>query len=131
MLEGLQAARAEEIRRGTTLLGPHRDDIRFLSNGLELRLYGSRGQNRTAMLSAKLAQVDWLRSRTGEAPVLLLDEVLAELDGERREDLLSRVAVAPQAVLTSADAAMFPLPFRRQAAVWEVVGGQVLAQPAT
>jgi len=77
--ERLQAAlehsRREEIARGMTLSGPHRDDFTFLANGVDLRTYGSRGQNRTAILAAKLAEVEWLKQRSGEWPVLLLDEV--------------------------------------------------------
>ncbi|MEX0787742.1 MAG: DNA replication and repair protein RecF [Anaerolineales bacterium] len=125
MLEALARARPEELARGTTLIGPHRDDVRFTGDGLDLRMYGSRGQNRTAMLAAKLAEVDWLREKTGETPVLLLDEVLAELDTARREDLLGRVLESPQAVLTSSDAAMFPAEFRRRATIWEIRGGRI------
>lgn len=127
LLQALVRARSEELARGTTLIGPHRDDIRFTADGLELRLYGSRGQNRTAMLAAKLAEVDWLREKMGESPVLLLDEVLAELDTTRREDLLARVLESPQAVLTSSDVEMFPGDFRRHATVWQIRGGQVKA----
>ncbi len=126
LLQALQACRREEIARGVTTLGPHRDDVRFASNGIDLRHYGSRGQNRTAMLSAKLAETEWLCSRTGEWPVLLLDEVLAELDAERRTDLLGRVAAAPQALLTAADAEMFSPAFRQRANIWKIDAGQLL-----
>lgn len=123
--EALSRSRAEEISRGMTLLGPHRDDFRLRVNGVDLRAYGSRGQNRTAMLSLKLAEVDWMRQRTGEWPVLLLDEVLAELDVTRRQALLSRVHAADQAVLTSADPAMFTEDFRRRATIWKIENGAV------
>jgi recombinational DNA repair ATPase RecF len=76
----LAERRREEIARGMTLVGPHRDELRFLANGLDLGEYGSRGQQRTAVLALKLAQAQWMREHTGEDPVLLLDEVLAELD---------------------------------------------------
>jgi DNA replication and repair protein RecF len=129
MLQALRNCRREEIARGVTTLGPHRDEIRFAANGIDLRYYGSRGQNRTAMLSAKLAETEWLCSRTGEWPVLLLDEVLAELDAERRSDLLARVLTAPQALLTAADAEMFTSSFRQRANIWRIDAGQLL--PAT
>ncbi|HLC02111.1 MAG TPA: DNA replication/repair protein RecF [Anaerolineales bacterium] len=125
LLQALVDLRAEEIARGLTLLGPHRDDITFRANGLDLRLYGSRGQNRTAMLAIKLAEIEWMRQRTGEQPVLLLDEVLAELDVERRQDLIRRVETAHQAILTAADLAMFPDSTERQTTVWHIHAGSV------
>lgn len=128
LLEALKLSRPDEIARGTTLIGPHRDEVLFRVNGLDLRQYGSRGQIRTAMLAAKLAEVEWLRTKTGEEPVLLLDEVLAELDTARREDLLSRVVQSPQAVLTASDAAMFPPEFRRKATTWEIHEGRIEAR---
>jgi DNA replication and repair protein RecF len=130
LLAALRATRTEDIARGATSLGPHRDDFRFTANGVDLRPYGSRGQNRTAMLALKLAEVEWLKQRTGEWPVLLLDEVLAELDAERREDLLTRVLEVPQALLTAADLEMFTAPFRRRAAIWQIVAGTLRPTPA-
>jgi DNA replication and repair protein RecF len=123
LLRALEDRRPEDLARGSTSLGPHRDDFRFTSNGIDLRAYGSRGQNRTAMLALKLAEVEWLHQRTSEWPVLLLDEVLAELDGERRQDLLQRVTALPQAMVTTADPEMFDGEFRRRATVWEVSAG--------
>jgi DNA replication and repair protein RecF len=86
-LARLRALRPEEIARGQTTIGPHRDELRFLSNGIDLCDYGSRGQVRTALISLKLAEDQWIKQRTGDYPVLLLDETLAELDNERRNDL--------------------------------------------
>ncbi|MFN2273620.1 MAG: DNA replication/repair protein RecF [Anaerolineales bacterium] len=129
---GMQAAlhslRREELARGVTVIGPHRDDLRLLANGIDLRLYGSRGQNRTAMLSVKLAEVNWLRERTGDWPILLLDEVLAELDLQRREDLQNRIKEVRQALLTAADLSMFNADFRKRASIWYIVAGTL--QPA-
>jgi len=125
LYQALLDTRAEEIARGLTILGPHRDDFSFLANGLDLRQYGSRGQNRTAMLALKLAEVDWLRQRTGEQPVLLLDEVLAELDVERRQDLMARVATAHQAVMTAADLEMFPDSSDQSPTIWQIQAGTV------
>jgi DNA replication and repair protein RecF len=123
----LQASRNTEIQRGMTLLGPHRDDIRIHANGIDLHLYGSRGQNRTAMLAAKLGEVEWLLKRTGDWPVLLLDEVLAELDRDRREDLLSRLETAHQAILTTADLSMFTDTFQKNAIILQISEGRILS----
>ena len=127
LLEKLRATRAEEVARGMTLSGPHRDEVRFLANGVDLGTYGSRGQARTAVLALKLAEVEWMRARCGEWPILLLDEVLAELDARRRRDLLSRVTAAEQCVMTTTDLNLFPQEFREHVAVWQVVAGQVRA----
>jgi DNA replication and repair protein RecF len=88
-IQRLAELRREEVARGVTTIGPHRDELRFLSNGIDLGDYGSRGQVRTALLALKLAEVTWIKNRTGEWPVLLLDEILAELDIQRRSDLQS------------------------------------------
>jgi DNA replication and repair protein RecF len=125
MLETLERNRGDEIARGVTLQGPHRDDFRPRSNGIDLRLYGSRGQNRTAMLAMKLAEIEWLKQRTGDWPILLLDEVLAELDLERREDLLSHISSVTQSILTTADLSMFTEPFQDQATIWKIEAGAI------
>jgi DNA replication and repair protein RecF len=130
--QALVARRAEDIARGATLTGPHRDEMRFVAGNpaqgtheVDLGTYGSRGQQRTAVLSLKLAQLEWMQERTGEAPVLLLDEVLAELDAARRRYLLARVDHVEQALLTATDPEMFSAEFRERAALWEVRGGIV------
>ena len=130
--EALQARRPEEIARGVTLVGPHRDELRFMcgspsqgTHAVDLRTFGSRGQQRTAVLALKLAQMEWMRDQTQETPVLLLDEVLAELDASRRRYLLDRVDGVEQALLTATDPAMFSSEFRARAAVWEVEAGVV------
>jgi DNA replication and repair protein RecF len=121
----LARSRPEEIARGLTLLGPQRDEVRLLANGVDLRAYGSRGQCRTALLSLKLALVEWLQSRDGEPPALLLDEVLAELDEERRASLLQRVSALEQAILTASDGHMFPEWFRERATWMRVQQGRI------
>jgi DNA replication and repair protein RecF len=125
LVQSLRVGRHEDVQRGVTQVGPHRDDLRFQSNGIDLRYYGSRGQNRTAMLSSKLAEVAWLKARTGEWPILLLDEVLAELDPDRRMQLLDRVSQVHQSILTAADLSMFSDTFCEQATVWEIVAGSL------
>ena len=124
-LQGLKAQRAEEIARGMTTIGPHRDELRFLESGVDLGTYGSRGQVRTAMLALKLAEAAWIRARTGQAPVTLLDEVLAELDTQRREDLLARLGDGEQTLLTTTDVDLFTPDFVEQAALWRVGSGRI------
>jgi DNA replication and repair protein RecF len=123
--ERLRKTRAEEIARGATLSGPHRDEIRLIAGGVDLGTYGSRGQARTGVLALKLAEVEWMRARTGEWPILLLDEVLAELDMNRRRDLLARLRGAEQCLLTTTDLNLFPDEFSRTATVWFVQAGRV------
>lgn len=121
----LQQRRREEIERGMTLTGPHRDEMRFRSGQVDLGVFGSRGQQRTAVLALKMAQLAWMQGQSGETPVLLLDEVLAELDGPRREFLLARVDGVEQALLTGTDPAMFGSSFRTRAVLMRVEGGIV------
>ncbi len=129
-LERLTRLHHEEIARGVTTTGPHRDELRFLSNGLDLGNYGSRGQARTAMLAMKLAEVDWMKSKTGQWPVLLLDEVLAELDSQRRVDLIDRLAQCEQAFLTTTDLDLFSPEFVQKATLWQVEGGLIRQEDA-
>ncbi len=124
-LARLQQARADDIGRGVTSLGPHRDELRFLANGTDLGDYGSRGQVRTALLALKLAEVDWMKERTGEWPVILLDEVMAELDLQRRADLLHYVEKSEQVLLTATDSRMFDPQFVERAEVWTVEEGSI------
>jgi DNA replication and repair protein RecF len=121
----LSALRSVEIGRGVTTIGPHRDEIRFLANDIDLGNYGSRGQVRTALLSLKLAEVHWMRDRTGEWPVILLDEVMAELDLQRRGDLLKYMGETEQVLFTTTDLSLFTPEFVRNAEVWRVEAGRV------
>ena len=117
--------RREEIARGMTTIGPHRDELRFLANSIDLGDYGSRGQIRTALLALKMAEVDWVKERTGEWPVILLDEVMAELDLERRADLLAYLAESEQALFTTTDLGLFTPEFAEKAEIWDVGDGTV------
>ena len=126
----LQERRARELAAGNTLYGPHRDDFRFLAstNGNEprnLRTYGSRGQQRTAALALKLAEVQAMTEATGEPPLLLLDDVMSELDASRRATLLTALAGVHQAVITTTDWGDFSEDFRSQAQRLHVEGGAV------
>ncbi len=126
MLAALKKLQREEIARGITTIGPHRDELRFLSNQVDLGDYGSRGQSRTALLALKLAEVNWLHQRTGEWPVLLLDEIMSELDTRRRLDLLASLSECDQAILTSTDLSMFDEHFVDTHTHWRVEGGMVM-----
>ena len=108
-----------------TVLGPHRDELRLLANGIDLSDYGSRGQVRTALLALKLAEIEWMKARTGQWPVLLLDEVLVELDTQRRLDLLRYLEKIEQAVLTTTDLKLFAPEFVEKAEVWQVESGKI------
>ncbi|HSO12281.1 MAG TPA: DNA replication/repair protein RecF [Anaerolineales bacterium] len=121
----LRSLRNEEIARGVTTIGPHRDELRFLANDFDLGNYGSRGQVRTALLSLKLAEVNWMKERTGEWPVILLDEVMAELDVQRRADLLKYVGESEQVLFTTTDLNLFAPEFVEKAEVWRVESGKV------
>ena len=129
-VERLAQLRREEIARGMTTIGPHRDELRFLANGIDLGDYGSRGQIRTALLSLKMAEVNWMRERTGEWPVILLDEVMAELDLERRADLQAYLGQQKQVLFTTTDLNLFAEDFAREAEIWDVQGGNVSARQA-
>ncbi|GER87462.1 DNA replication and repair protein RecF [Dictyobacter vulcani] len=121
--EQLRDARKKEIHQGVCLRGPHRDDLEFLVNGVNMLSYGSRGQQRTAALSAKLAELAFMHSSTGDQPILLLDDVFSELDASRREYLLCQVAGYEQVMLTSTDLEGFPADMVQRAHRYQVSGG--------
>lgn len=105
----LKARRSEDVRSGSTGKGVHRDDLKFYLNDRELKLYGSQGQLRTAALALKLSELQFLKAETGEYPLLLLDDVMSELDAQRRESLLeflNREQI--QTLITATDRAYFP-----------------------
>ncbi len=87
----LKRHRANELRMGMSLVGPHRDDLKFVVNGTDLKNYGSQGQHRTAVLSLKLAEIEIVKELTGERPLLLLDDVLSELDRKRQTKMLNTI----------------------------------------
>jgi len=117
----------DDIGRGVTTIGPHRDELRFLTNGVDLGTFGSRGQARTAVLSLKLAEMNWMQEKTGQWPVLLLDEVLAELDSSRRSDLLERLSGVEQTLLTTTDLDLFNEYFLNHARLWHIREGHLYA----
>lgn len=123
--QALVDSRREEIERGITLIGPQRDDMRFMVNGRDLSMFGSRGQARTGVLAIKLAELQWMRDQLGNWPILLLDEVVAELDVKRRGYLLERVADVNQVLLTTTELAVLTPQFLKSASQWRVEQGQI------
>ena len=84
-------AKEKDIRSKLTSTGPHRDDFYFIVNGIDIRKYGSQGQQRTAALSLKLSEIELVKKMTKDTPVLLLDDVLSELDSNRQNYLLNSI----------------------------------------
>jgi DNA replication and repair protein RecF len=97
-----------DLERGATGLGPHLDDVRILSGTRDLRSFGSQGEQRVTVLALLLAEAEVIAAARGFAPLLLLDDVLSELDPDRRRILAARVAAAGQTLVTTADASALP-----------------------
>jgi DNA replication and repair protein RecF len=122
MLTAIERARGVEIRRGQTLVGPHRDDLAIELDGVDARVFGSRGQQRLLALALRLAEVLPVTEAAGTPPVLLLDDALSELDGEVRQHVLREIQAAEQVFLTA------PEPLRVEgAARWDVRAGGLAA----
>ena len=113
-----------EVWNGATLVGPHRDDIVFEQAGRDLATFASRGQQRTAILALKLAELDLLTELDGRPPLLLLDDVFSELDPDRRGHLVRRIAALPQAFVTTTTLDDLDPALRARATSWEVAGGE-------
>ena len=107
-LNNLKKYRKNDIFKGSTSIGPHRDDIYFFINNIDLKSFGSQGQQRSAVLSLKLAELELLKNETGEYPVLLLDDVMSELDNNRRNSLLNFLQKKNiQTLITATDKDLF------------------------
>jgi DNA replication and repair protein RecF len=116
----------KESWNGTTLIGPHRDDLAFVMTGRDLASFASRGQQRTAILALKLAELDLVTSHDGRPPLLLLDDVFSELDPARRGHLVRRIAELPQAFVTTTTLDDLDAGLRAIATPWSVraeIGG--------
>lgn len=124
-MAALQQARPRDLSSGVTTVGPHRDELRFLANGVDMGLFGSRGQQRTVALALKLAEVRFMASETGEAPVLLLDDVMSELDPARGRYLLAALESATQVFITATDVGMYPREFLQRVALWRIAQGTI------
>lgn len=113
----------KEVWNGTTLVGPHRDDLAFVMVGRDLAAFASRGQQRTAILALKLAELDLVTEHDGRPPLLLLDDVFSELDPARRAHLVRRIAELPQAFVTTTTLDDLDRALRAIATPWEVRPG--------
>ncbi|WP_125702177.1 DNA replication/repair protein RecF [Lacticaseibacillus daqingensis] len=123
-LQTLFAAHKDrEIEQGTTLVGPHRDDVAFIVNGKNVASFGSQGQQRTTALAVKLAEIDLMKAQTGEYPVLLLDDVLSELDDTRQTHLLKAIQNKVQTFLTTTSLDGIAREIIDQPAVFHVADG--------
>ncbi|GKI13519.1 DNA replication and repair protein RecF [Oscillospiraceae bacterium] len=121
MLDALRAARAADRRAGFCTVGPHREDFTFALDGQPARVFASQGQQRSAVLSLKLAEASVAQSVTGEHPVMLLDDVLSELDPQRQEYLLTRMR-EKQTIVTACDSSLF---HKTEGAMFRVEQGEV------
>jgi DNA replication and repair protein RecF len=123
--EALREAHRADIERGTTSVGPHRDDFEVLLGGVSLTTYGSQGQQRLATLALKFAARDHLRTETGEDPILLFDDVMSELDERRREHLAEYFLESTQAVITTTNLEYFDPEILERAHVVRISGGAI------
>ena len=119
---------SKEIFQGTTLYGPHRDDVRFLINHKNVQTYGSQGQQRTTALSVKLAEIDLMKNQTGEYPILLLDDVLSELDGARQTHLLKTIQDKVQTFLTTPGLSDVARNLIKEPRIFHIRDGQIIPE---
>ncbi len=123
--EALREAHSADTERGTTSVGPHRDDLELLLDGVSLTTYGSQGQQRLATLALKFAARDYLREATGEDPILLFDDVMSELDERRREYLAEHFLESAQAVISTTNLDYFEQEVVRRTRVVRISGGGI------
>jgi len=126
LAEAIEESAEEDIRRGTTLVGPHRDDLQLLVGGKDLRAFGSQGEQRTAAVALRVAECSLLRQLVDEWPVLLLDDIFSELDRTRRAALLGYLTPLTQVILTTTDVDAIGLLPDSAARVYRVSGGTVM-----
>ena len=122
----LEERQTEEMRRGQSCVGPHRDDIIFYINNNEATKYASQGQQRTIVLALKLSELDIITQKTGDEPILLLDDVLAELDDIRQNYLLKSIGDNTQTIITSVDTILFEDEFLKDVKIYKIENGDVV-----
>ena len=122
LLDKLHTTHPRDIAAGVTLTGPHRDDLSMTLGGEPAAAFASRGQQRTAALALRLAEAQLLHARSGERPILLLDDVLSELDESRRASVLAAID-ADQVWITSPDPDRFDTAFVASAQTWHITNG--------
>lgn len=118
--EALRLYRRRETLQGVSLVGPHRDELVFVADGIDMNVYGSRGEQRAVALALRLAEAEFMQAATGEAPILLLDDVMSELDPQRRALVMEALGVSGQTLMTATDLETFSSQFLAQAAVFHV-----------
>ena len=124
--EQLTENREEEIRRGVTLFGPHRDDVTFLLNGRDVRAFGSLGQQRSVTLSLKIAELKLVREAIGEEPIVVMDDIFAELDRHRVARLLEQVLPGRQSIIATTEVERLSAEAVRGARCFSVRAGNVI-----
>lgn len=115
----------EELRRGQACVGPHRDDIIFYINNNNATKFASQGQQRTIVLALKLSELDIITAKTGDEPILLLDDVLAELDDIRQNYLLKSINKNTQTIITSVDTILFEEEFLKDVKIFNIESGKI------
>ncbi|MBA4494119.1 DNA replication/repair protein RecF [Paenactinomyces guangxiensis] len=128
MQQELLKVRKKEILRGSTLIGPHRDDLRLMVAGLDLHTFGSQGQQRTAALSLKLAEIELIYREIGYYPILLLDDVLSELDDSRKTHLLEAIRGRVQTFVTTTSLEGIDAETLKRARIYQVREGTITEQ---
>jgi len=124
----LEELRGEEIGRGMTLVGPHRDDLVLTVNGVDARVYGSHGQQRTIALGLRLAELEVMEETAKEPPIILLDDVMTDLDEERRAHAFGMTRGRCQTFVTAASRGLFDREFLARGRIYRVSGGQVTVE---
>lgn len=114
-----------EIRVGSSLIGPHKDDIEFYLNDLNLKNYGSQGQQRLAVLTIKLAEIEILKKHNLETPILLLDDVFSELDDEKKNRLLKYISKDIQTIITTTDLKNIDKKIKKKSKLFEIENGNI------
>lgn len=121
----LRAISQREAAQGVSLVGPHRDDLAYTTNDADTAVYGSRGQQRTAALALKLAETEYIHQKTGEYPVLLLDDVMSELDYRRRRQVVATIKPGQQVIITATDLEDFEPSFLSRVHLYRVKAGSI------
>ena len=125
MLERLEKMFKSELKFKATLVGPHRDDFEFYLNDLNLKLYGSQGQQRVAILSMMLAEIAIFKEYTGTTPILLLDDIFSELDSKKKNNLLKYIKNNIQTIITTTDLALINKKIINKAKLIEIEDGKI------
>ena len=128
IFEKLNEIKEEEIKKGQCLIGAHRDDIDFYINGIDSKKYASQGQQRTIVLALKLAELNIIKEKINETPLLLLDDVLAELDSTRQNYLLNAIEENIQMIITSVDTLAFDEKFLKNVDIIQISDGKIISK---